>query len=79
MLNLSRCKEMTRGEIGRWRWYICRNCGVRFRRFLLRELPEKARLCGECLEKPELRLQFNHAFEERDENIKKRNSHTKEE
>lgn len=66
MKNTSRCREKMEGQIGRWRTYRCQECHDEFSRFLVRPLPAKARICNQCLEQPELRRQYDEAFEERD-------------
>ncbi len=62
----TRCKEYRREERGRLRTYKCIHCGEKFSLVLLRSLPQKARLCYICRQKPELKKQFHQAFEERD-------------
>ena len=66
MRNDSQGREKMNGQVGRTRRYCCRNCEAMFSRFLLRSLPERARLCNKCLEQPELKRQYDEAFEERD-------------
>ncbi len=65
MINKSRCREKTEGRVGRNRAYICRKCGIKFSRFLLRSLPLKARICNECLKDMDNLAEFHNAFEER--------------
>ena len=62
----TRCREYRHGLRGRIHSYQCRNCGGTFSRLLLRALPEKARLCDDCMKIPELIAQSERAFEERD-------------
>lgn len=64
MHNYSRCKEKMRGELGRKRNYKCRGCGSQFQHDG-GQLPERARLCSECLKLPELKKQYDMAFAER--------------
>ena len=66
MRTITRGRECREGLIGRWHTYNCRHCGGRFSRFLRRALPEQARLCDECLQSPELKEQYDRAFDERD-------------
>jgi len=66
MMPTTRCREYRHELRGRIHSYRCRNCGETFSRLLLRALPEKARLCDDCVKIPELKAQYERAFEERE-------------
>jgi len=44
----TRCREYVEGRIGRYRWYVCRKCRIKFKVFTRQPVPEKERLCNEC-------------------------------
>ena len=65
MINRSRCREKN-GVIGRWHTYHCRACGNKFSVFLLRPLPDGARICLVCrAEDSRLESRVQKSFEER--------------
>ena len=41
-------REYIEGGIGRYRWYVCRTCRIKFKVFTSQPVPEKERLCNKC-------------------------------
>ena len=44
----TKCREYKEGRIGRYRWYVCRKCGDKYRVFAGQPVSEKERLCNNC-------------------------------
>ena len=44
----TKCREYIEGRIGRYRWYVCNECGDKLKVFSRQPVPEKERLCNEC-------------------------------
>ena len=42
----TKCREYMEGRIGRYRWYVCNECGDKFKVFTRQLVTE--RLCSEC-------------------------------
>lgn len=61
MISNSRCRERREGWLGRRRNYLCRKCGQKFQHDGGR-LPERARLCPDCLKDPTTLAVFHRAF-----------------
>jgi len=48
MITKTHRREYERGLLGRYRTYLCRECGYKFQIFRLEPLPRKERVCNIC-------------------------------